>query len=733
MIICQHLTPIKPDLVLEIIKNEICSPNFGLLSKRDSYQQQTIILTLSLLANKSEYFELCSQLMIKLIEFNIRLPQLDQVRHALQNFFNPPFADTNVSLEQKKSLISKLIWNDEFNYRNLGLELLEGALNKTVFINYTFDIYGAKPFESALEMSEQFFFSWYKEFIDLAVVAGTDEDNYVRTNVLRFFPKSFNWMWNHELLVEYLIGSAKKIREKYFWRDGWFAVREMMAFHSLEPKRNEEDNKKFEKYLELEEVLKPRTLQEKISAIVLYPTEEFLYFDDKFDPNDSSTHQNCKENLDELSKKLGQEYSKNKLKLIDLGSELIQSDRNLLESFGIGLTIGTDNPKALWAEMLELCQSHYSESSLSDTLQFNTQILCGFIEQIDKVDSSSARKYLEIAKNSDLLRNHLLWLHPTESFNEADFSRCMSIIDHPCINPIIFSCLLLSHEVSILTKDKNIQIMKKLMEKSVGPFAILLAISARLRNEPEITNWFEIEYAQFGIESATKIIKNNPSGLDEIAKFDPELMDNCLRNDLSESVIDEWIDSLFEIIDDFVPIKFIESLSVQYTASRFSSQFLEKFFDNNTVSQETREPILSTDVDGKLFSKIEMAELIKWCKNYKTKEMFEIIALALSPLEQKEGEQAYQLTKRVKEFIVNSPNPSVILRCFLKRIEPRSWSGDYLDEVNLRLEAFKELETNSNKQVAQAARELFQNLDEFESKWQQQAVDFKDRLQFGFE
>ena len=720
----EYLVLIKPDLVLEVIKQVFDNPNFDLLDNVNYRRRLTLISCLFHLANKSENFELCCQLLSKLIDFSSPLPESDNATQAILRFFSPTYTAANISIDQRKSKILNLIWTEDSNNRELGFKLLTGALSEPNWDNYNLDIFGAKPTYLSSEVTEQYIIDWYKKFLDLAVSAGTDTNQSIQFSAQKLLSQQFDWMWKYTKLREFLFDVAKKIRDTTFWADGWYVVRKLRILSSIFAGENKENKLRFKKFLEIEEIIKPLTIEEKITAYVLHPSYESRYLDEKFNPEDDTSYQNCEKNLNEISRNLGQEYSKSKRQLKDLGGGLIEPGSKIyLKSFGIGLTIGSDNPVALWNEMLEIYQSIKCESPKPD-------ILCGFIEQIDKSNPKKAREFLDDILNYEFLLNHLIELHSVKIFNEGDFKRCLSIIDNPNIDLAIYSELLFSNEIFKLTKEQNLQIMNKLIEKTNGPLVIVNAIIYKLKHSISTEKWINIEYAKLGIEAAIKVIKNNPGGIREI---DSNFVQNCFRKGISKSLINKWFKTLFTIMDSEFQWFFRLSKVVQYTASKYPAMFLERFFDDSIVSRKIREKILISDSDGELFSKIEISELISWCNNSNDPDIFKYVALALLPVEASDDGQLYKLTERARIFLEESPKPAEILECYRIKTQPSSWSGKLTDIMNLRFNAYKELERSSNRDILQAVKELFQNMYRYESEWNKVDSQFEDLDIPGFE
>ena len=179
--------------------------------------------------------------------------------------------------------------------------------------------------------------------------------------------------------------------------------------------------------------------------------------------------------------------------------------------------------------------------------------------------------------------------------------------------------------------------------------------------------------------------------------------------------------------------KIIGSLSSLYilrdTVKLLPKRFLYYVFDDEYVDEETRNKILEfSQVTGSVLSEIKTKVLIEWCQQRNDPVIWETIAMGIKCLDFTGNHEVFKFSQVAKDFLDACPNPQTVLNCFAKSIYPQSYSGNISDEMEYRLNAFKELENSTNLTIAKVTKNLIQE----QSKMIIQEREREKRIEFKF-
>ncbi|HGN1708019.1 TPA: hypothetical protein ACKRTE_003943, partial [Providencia rettgeri] len=214
-------------------------------------------------------------------------------------------------------------------------------------------------------------------------------------------------------------------------------------------------------------------------------------------------------------------------------------------AFGKGLAKGTCDQRAYWQQLID-------ELELHPDLNKNFSVLSGFIEEVDFVNKELVQEILDqCAQHSDL-RKVLVDLHPWKGFAINDFNRCIAILNDSDISPFMYGAILWAAKYADLPSECILDLTLRLLNKPNGDDVVIDALSMKLHGKDESLDTLGVELRLLGIKAAIMRLKRDA---EHSVRGDSDyhlecVIDAILRFDGNELEKLEWLDTIFDVIDN---------------------------------------------------------------------------------------------------------------------------------------------------------------------------------------
>jgi hypothetical protein len=339
------------------------------------------------LAYDSTIFDRCIALLLKLEQGAAEDGKSSNAATVFASLFFLYLSGTHATIEQRLGIIEALLLSEDRIRRNLGLKALKAALETGPFTSeYQFE-FGARSRDhgywprTASEVKH-----WYRSVLTLAqTFACTDRSiaAFVRLAVAR----EFRGLWNVGMYEE-LENLCRAVSGTTFWPDGWIAIRETLSF----------DSERFAPEIVarlslLERHLRHKNVVQKVRAMVLSDSAIGLELDKLEDNGVEDLPSGLRRN-EAIARRLGKAVATDEEAFEALIEELVVG-RGHITSFGQGLLEGSPDPKATWDRLVAQFAKAKGERSV--------QIFVGFISALQVRDSSLASALLDNAVTNDTL------------------------------------------------------------------------------------------------------------------------------------------------------------------------------------------------------------------------------------------------------------------------------------------------------------------------------------------
>ncbi|HCI96263.1 hypothetical protein ABN228_02065 [Providencia rettgeri] len=701
----EYIAPVAPDTLLNRIQVELTNSNFNELKRYDSRRTTTIKL-LQALAYEPSNFVQCAKLLIRIADNEKESNNHDDAGQKLTKFFQAYLSGTHASIEQRIEIMNECLTSDIVARRSLGLKMLSTALDGGLWSGIGLYEFGAKPRDFGFEPNYNELIDWRHAFINVALQLGISSDLELKNCARQILANQFRGMWFQEAMREILIDVAHKLHNDSPWGDGWKAIRSVIYFDYS--KRQDSQNLKQipDNLVALEKELEPNNLISKIITFVLSGGRDYWALDNDFNHNSGDKYTDARKRLEANAQRLGELFAISSHKLYELGSNLFSSEwMPYRAAFGKGLAKGTCDQRVYWQQLIDELELHLD-------LNKNFSVLSGFIEEVDFVNKELAQEILDqCAQHSDL-RKVLVDLHPWKGFAINDFNRCIAILNDSDISPFMYGAILWAAKYADLPSECILNLTLRLLNKPNGDDVVLDGLSMRLHDTDEAIDTLGAEFRLLGLKAGISRLKGNDNDSGGMSDYNMEHVINAaLRFDGNESEKLEWLNTIFDVIDNSYGCLYSFANVIGKTASLMPEEFLSRVFEGTDRQKQSRLYFIrSDDRNGSVLEKIDKNVLLEWCCDKNDSSIFAAVATGINLWVKDETTSATTLSEVAIKLLELAPEPKIVLEAFAARAAPSSWSGSLANIMQSRADAISQLITHERTGISIATKSVNEKL-----------------------
>ncbi|NJI22013.1 hypothetical protein HA451_02865 [Aeromonas veronii] len=699
-----YIAPVSPEVLLDRIETVLVSSNFMGMKPGYNSRRTSIINLLCLLAYESNAFGRCIRLLIHLADYEKESDGNNSLTRQITNFFQAYLSGTHATLEQRIAIMNECFSSDVPRRKSLGFKMLSTALEDR-WTGFGSNAFGARPRDYGLHPNHDELVQWRRAFIDEAVQLGTSGDPALEVPARQIMANTFRGMWNQQVMREILIDAARKLHEHHPWGDGWKAVRSTIYFNHTKKMNVNNVEPIPDSLVALEKALEPHDLLPTIMMYVLSRVHGPWTLDTDFDHNDHNKYQAAEKRLTTKAFQLGEEFAVSSHNFDELGPNLFSNDyMPYRTAFGRGLAKGGHDLYSAWLKLVEYLE-------IQPAGYKNLSVFEGFIEEVDRIDPALAKVLLDQCAQHPQTRHGLVELHPRRSFTEADLDRCMNIMDDSDIHPSMYESILWRDEYGDLSRERVIDLAIRLLRKPGGCDVVLRALSMRLHGK-ESGDQLGLDFRQIGLKAAILSLPKDhcdPSGIDD---YNMECVINAaLRFDGNEPEKQEWLDTIFAVVDLHYGYVHSYESAIETTAALMPEAFLNRVFEGSEEQQERRQFfICNRDLRFSPIAHINMDFLISWCCARNEPRVWVAIAASIHLWEKDDEIEGLRMSELALRLLESSPDPAIVLEIFAERVIPSSWSGSRAELMQSRAKVIRKLVEHESADISIAAQTVSANL-----------------------
>ncbi len=341
------------------------------------------------LAYEPELFEKAVDILLRFALAEPEGHNYNSTRDILKSLFPCHLSGTEAPAEMRANFVRRLVNSNDVDERKIGLTLLSEALKTSHFsANHGFDFGARKRGYGWWPRTGDEVRSWYCPFIDIALEIGKTKSDFGREARV-VLGDALRGLWVHAELCKEIIIVARQLMVANEWPEGWLGVRRALHWDKTKISR-----KSLFALMVLEHELAPSNLKENILARVLARGSFAFDLDDEDDAPETASARNHK--AGEKAETLGKQAAVELDILAELLPDLLKSNAGgNVWNFGYGVGQSAFSPR----ELMDKIRSHVESVGV---IGLSLQFIRGLITGWQKVKPSDVSTFLDDAIADDV-------------------------------------------------------------------------------------------------------------------------------------------------------------------------------------------------------------------------------------------------------------------------------------------------------------------------------------------
>ncbi|WP_339527059.1 hypothetical protein [Pseudomonas sp. EL_65y_Pfl2_R96] len=661
----ENVAPVLPEKALATLERvDNCQPDIAIAT------WQRHLSLLRSLAYDPVLFERSTKLLARAAMQSEDQQETKEASDTLTSLFTIYLSGTHATIEQRLSVVEKLLKSGEAKALELGLAALDKVLEVDNFSSsYQFEFgarsrdYGYRP------QREVDIMSWYAAALSLIERLFLSEEN-LKPELRDLLARNFRGLCGLAPLQDDVERLFRIFSSERFWRAGWSACREIIQFDKdwLTPEASL-------RLSALEADLRPSGISDQVRAVVLGKSYDSFELEE-IDVNSGLSR--ASERLDVSALQLGAAVAIDDSVFTELLPDLLRGG-NRTWTFGRGLAGASPDLRATWERLVEGLQK-------TDLEHRDIQLLKGFLAEVWEHDRNLAQQLLDSALDQPVLITFLPELHSAVILDARGVERLKRALNERLVPVWMYQHLTLSridiHMASGVIKD-----LLCLIANQPDGFNVALELLFRLLHSDSSAQQKHVpELLEVGQELLQGIKFRKGNARDDFYLAD--LVRFCLKGPEGRLIAGEVAlrlkkaiaardvyafdnDDLLKALLELQPVAVLDALLTGDEKDLRAGVSVFKYTGRNRANP----------VDS-----ISCELLISWCegdRDSRYPRAAAIITFARRP----KANDPLIWSEQAKTLIAGAPAPESVIAVFIERFRPNPWSGSLaaLIEANARL------------------------------------------------
>ncbi len=710
MAIFRNIAPVSPEKALEAIERAADGDEGRRFTSRENAHYYEFARLLWHLAYDPELFDRSVNLMCRYALSEKPEENYNSTRGVLSSLFYIYLSGTHASVEARAKIIEELVDSADQDRQELGLFLLDAALEAWHFSSFHEFGFGARPRDFGYEpKTRREVIHWYETFIGICTRLALSGPS-IAQKARKVLSDNLRGLWTKGGMFEVLESSAKQIQEKQAWNEGWIAVRGIILYDSKGFKKEI-----LEKLHRLEKLLKPNHLLERARTFALSNQHHTFDLEDDFDDNKDASSRLRR--VEETTRKIGAQVVQDTDTLNALLPELVSTDNTRLHSFGRGLADGCSDKQELWQILCTQLEKTSPEKQ-------QIGVFLGFLSSCAESDPAFYNSTLDNLISDDLLGELLPIFQTTSTIDQRGVERLHEALDTGKAKIHTFQYLALGRVHESISDDDLADLLKKILTKEGGIGVVIEILQMRFHRPKE-----EISKYSRSLIAVARDVVSMYSFPDERGRYNnldydlTQIARICLNGQEGINAATQICQHLAEAIADNRIYAFDYPDLLNTLARTQPFMFLDVFLGNDRSKNHQRRRMFADDFERRNnpLNQISDDDLISWCDN-DPGDRYPIIASAIQGFSESEETSGLAWKPIVYCIFENAPVLGVVLEHLADAIRPTSGSGSRADILQKRSVLFQSLYQHDNAELRAWARGQYSALQETikrEREWEE--------------
>jgi hypothetical protein len=709
--VLKNIAPVAPEKTLAAIESAANGSEGGSFTSRENPHHSEFARVLRHLAYDPSLFERSVKLLCRFALSESKGENRDSTRDVLNSLFYIHLSGTHAPVEARARIIEELVGSEDLNNQELGILLLDSALESWDFSSsYEFS-FGARPRDygyyprTGEEISR-----WFSAFIGICTrlaLSGQPISGQAR----KLLSNNLRGLWRNAGMFDVLEESARQIQGQRAWNDGWIAVRGIIRYDS---KGFNEEIK--ERTLRLERLLRPPDLLEQARTFALSDQHGSFDLEDDFDDHEDASAAWTR--VEETTRKIGAQVAQCLDILNVLLPDLVSVHSSRSHIFGRGLAEGDRDKQELFKMLRTGLEKTPPEKR-------GIGVIRGFLSSCAESDPSFYNTTLDELVDDDVLGEWFPILQTASTIDERGVNRLHKALDIGKAKVQTFQYLAWGRAHEPISDDELARLLRKILSKE-GGFDVAIEIinmraHARRKNSQK---WSEslIEVAReilstyfFNVERGR--VPNADFHLSEIAGI-------CISGQEGIPAAEKISLQLAKAINDHRIYAFDYPHLLNRLAQAQPRVFLDVFLGDKDIEVYQRRRMFPNNFErhDNPLNQIPDIELLSWCEE-DPHSRFPIVASAVEAFKKSDQTGEYDWKPIVYAILERAPDLTAVLEQLAEKIRPMSWSGSLSSILKDRSVLYQKLFVHDNTIIQAWAKSQLLRLKEAirkEAEWEDQ-------------
>lgn len=408
--IFHNIAAVSPKIALAAIGRGANTPSF--LSDENSKRAQ-YAHTLKAIAFEDEDFDIAADILVRFALLDLKgNGGHESIVEILKSLFFCVLSGTNAPPNQRAEFVIKLLESGDAEREQLGLLLLDAALEAGHFTSVSrFDFGARKRSEGWAPESQSDVEAWFMPFIRMALDIGKQKSD-LAESCRSILGRRLRGLWLGTNLRPEVCAAVKELVSVASWPQGWFGVKSILCYDSGKCDVSVQNELR-----ELENLLKPKAIPDMIRARLLDSNQFDLDLDD--------------DDADQFAKTTGERIRRSNQALEELGEAAATIEGLLLEllpqlistksgacAFHLGLGVGKQVTEPKW--ILDAAKEHIATVTAGTV---STLFLRGLLNGWHQASPASVEEFLDSAVSDAVWVKWIMDLHFGVPMDQAAYAR----------------------------------------------------------------------------------------------------------------------------------------------------------------------------------------------------------------------------------------------------------------------------------------------------------------------
>lgn len=620
------------------------------------------------------------------------------------SLFTIYLSGTHATIKQRLGVIERLLRSEEPKRRSLGLTALSRVLKAWHFISYHRFAFGAWSRDYGyMPKSRNDKIMWYDTALAFTKNLAITEKA-LSPDLKDLVAQNFRALWTSVYMFDALEDLSRLFAADGFWREGWIACRQTLRFD-----RDRLPPDSFARLSALKADLMPKTLPERVRAVIQYDSSDELDFEDIGLEGDTTSET---ERLEAITTALGAAVVANEAAFEELLPDLLRGGHGAWE-FGHGLSRASGNSQATWSRLVEGLEKLPQE-------QRNVQILRGFLAELWGRDRDLAQDFLDAALAQPALVAFVPVLHSAVQLDARGAERLKRALTSGQAPIWMYQNLALGRITDPLAGCDLRDLLYLIADQPDGFGVALEILHMRLYSDRSAQRQHDPELLDAGRELLRRVRFTRGKRCDEDNLVG--VMRACLAGPDAAPLAVEVASKLRRAVAAWETDSFDNGNLLKALLAVQPRAVLDALFEGDDGERQAGVSVFDymDDYQSNAADEISRDDLIAWC-NQNSERRYALAAAFVTFACRAEESGPLVWSEQARALLAHAPDPRGVLAVFVERFRPMSWSGSRaaLMEANARLldsleeDAMANLMSIVTEAKAQLAREI-----EHEREWE---------------